>query len=134
MLEGRCCCGFVHYRAGGAPSNETNCHCSLCRRTSGAVFLSWFTVPRTEFRFVGGEPARFQSSEHGTRTFCLRCGTALTFQSTRFPDEVDVTIGSLDEPERVSPKDDTHTDSKVAWVAVDDRIPAFAGARPEEEA
>lgn len=52
----------------------------------------------------------------------------------RFSDEVDVTIGSLDEPERVAPKDDTHTDSKIAWVMVDDRIPAFAGARPEGKA
>jgi hypothetical protein len=24
------------------PFNETNCHCSICRRTTGAPFVAWF--------------------------------------------------------------------------------------------
>jgi hypothetical protein len=130
MLEGGCFCGFVRYEAGGTPSQETNCHCSICRRTSGAPFVAWFTVSIYDFRFVTGEPAGVRSSDHGTRSFCPRCGTALTFQSSRFPEQVDVTIASLDEPERVTPKDNTYTSAKLPWVTLDENLPAFPGPRP----
>lgn len=130
MIDGGCFCGFVRYRADGTPSHETNCHCSICRRTSGAPFVAWLTVPAGQLTFTAGAPARFQSSEHGTRTFCPRCGTPLTFQSSRFADEIDVTICSLDDPEAVRPKDHTHIRSALSWVVLADDLPAFQGARP----
>jgi hypothetical protein len=131
MLEGGCFCGFVRYQADGPPSQGTNCHCSICRRTSGAPFVAWLTVPAAGFRFRSGRPTSFASSDHGTRTFCPRCGTPLTFQSTRFPQEIDVTTCSLDDPERHAPKDHTRTSSKLSWVELGTRLPAFAEARPE---
>jgi hypothetical protein len=130
MLEGGCFCGFVRYQADAAPFQETNCHCSICRRTSGAPYVAWFSVPAAAFRFTAGEPATLRSSGHGTRRFCPRCGTPLTFASSRSPGELDVTTCSLDDPDRVPPKDHTHTGSKLAWVEPGDRLPAFAGARP----
>lgn len=131
MLKGCCFCGAVRYEAGGVPSLETNCHCSICRRTSGAPFVAWFTVPADEFRFVAGKPASFKSSAHGTRTFCSRCGTPLTFQSVNFPAEIDVTTCSLEDPERLPPKDHTRTSSKLSWVQLADNLPGYTEARPE---
>jgi hypothetical protein len=128
MLEGGCFCGDVRYQAEGAVSNETNCHCSICRGVSGAPFVAWFSVPKSGFRIVSGRPATFRSSDHAVRSFCPRCGTQLTFESSRFPDEIDVTTSSLDDPEKVPPRDDTHTSSKLSWVKLDERLPAF----PEE--
>ena len=128
-MHGHCFCGFVRYQAGGAPFHETNCHCSICRRTSGAPFVAWFTVRQADFTFLAGEPATFRSSDHGTRTFCPRCGTPVTFQSTHSPDEIDVTICSLDEPERVPPRDHTQVATRLPWVELGD-LPAFPGERP----
>jgi len=62
MLKGGCFCGRIRYETTAAPFHETNCHCSICRRTSGAPFVTWFSVPRSEFRLVSGEPARFEST------------------------------------------------------------------------
>lgn len=129
MIEGGCFCGFVRYRAGGSPSCETNCHCSICRRTSGAPFVAWFTVPQADFSFAKGAPSSFQSSEHGTRTFCPRCGTPLTFRSANSPAEVDVTTCSLDDPERHPPKDHTRTSSRLSWVELGDQLPSVPEAR-----
>ena len=128
-MHGHCFCGFIRYQAGGAPFHETNCHCSICRRTSGAPFVAWLTVRRADFTFLAGEPATFRSSDHGTRTFCPRCGTPVTFQSTHSPDEIDVTICSLDEPERVPPRDHTQVATRLPWVELGD-LPAFPGERP----
>jgi len=38
MLKGGCYCGAVRYEAAGTPFNETSCHCTICRRTTGAPF------------------------------------------------------------------------------------------------
>jgi hypothetical protein len=129
MIEGGCFCGFIRYQVGAAPFSETNCHCSMCRRVSAAPFVPWFTVPRQSYRVVSGEPTVFRSSEHATRSFCPRCGTPLTFQSSRYPDEVDVTICSLADPERVPPRANTHVSSKLSWVKLDEDLPAFPASR-----
>lgn len=129
-LKGHCQCGAVRYETNGMPHSQTNCHCSICRRSSGAPFVAWFTVPTSDFRFLVGTPARFASSQHGTRSFCASCGTPLTFQSSALPDEIDVTICSLDDPNDVTPRDHTHTRSKLAGVSLCDGLPAYEGARP----
>jgi hypothetical protein len=129
MLEGGCFCGFLRYQIQGTPYYETNCHCSICRRTTGAPFVAWFTVPTDALRFTAGEPVRFASSHHGTRSFCPRCGTQLTFQSSRADGDVDVTTCSLDDPERVPPRDHTRTSSQLSWVSLSDGLPRFPEAR-----
>ena len=129
MIRGSCFCGFIRYEARGTPSDETNCHCSICRRTSGAPFVAWFTVPNAEFRLISGEPASFQSSEHGTRTFCPRCGTPLTFASTRSPTALDVTTCSLENPQALPPKDHTRTSSRLSWVKLGDQLRSYPEAR-----
>ncbi len=129
MLRGGCFCGGVRYEADGAPFNETNCHCSICRRTTGAPFVAWFSVRRSEFRFVSGRPVRFNSTDKGARSFCPRCGTQLTFEHGDFPDEIDVTTGSLDDPEAVPPRDHTRASSKLSWVRLSDGLPVYPEAR-----
>src|SRR5690242_6137127 len=116
MLTGRCFCGAIRYETDGVPTNQTNYHCSICRRTSGAAFVSWFTVPANAYRITSGTPARMKSSGHGMRTFCRECGTPLTFQSTNFPCEIDITTCSLENAEDVPPRDHTHVGEKLSWV------------------
>ncbi|HKU37120.1 MAG TPA: GFA family protein [Polyangiales bacterium] len=132
MLEGGCYCGWIRYEAHAAPFNETNCHCSICRRTTGGTYVSWFSVPKGEFKILTGHPGRYDSSETGSRTFCPRCGTQLTFEDARFPDEIDVTTTSLDAPEKVPPRDHTRVSAKLAWVELDDGLPQFREAREQE--
>src|SRR4029077_6818580 len=105
MFKGGCFCGRIRYEAAGTPFEKTNCHCSICRRTSGAPFVTWFSVPKASFRLLVGEPTRFRSSARGTRSFCPSCGTPLICELDDFPEEIDVTICSLDNPEAVPPKD-----------------------------
>lgn len=115
----------------GSTSHETNCHCSICRRTTGAPFVSWFTARRSDFRIDRGEPTRYLSSSKAERTFCRDCGTQLTFEHVDFPDEIDVTTCSLDDPERVPPKDHTRTSSKLSWIKLCDQLPEFSEERDE---
>lgn len=130
MLHGGCFCGALRYEAGGAPFHLTNCHCSICRGTTGAPFVAWFSVPRASFRLVRGSPTRFWSSAKGVRSFCARCGTQLTFEHEDARDEIDVTTCSLDDPGRLPPEDHTRTSSRLRWIRLADGLPEHREARP----
>ena len=130
-MKGGCCCGEVRYEAAGDVSNETSCHCSICRRTSGAPFVAWATFPSAGLRVTKGAPATFRSSPAAVRSFCARCGTQLFFRYDAAPALVDVTIASLDDPERVRPKDHTFVRSRLSWVRLADGRPEHSAARPD---
>ncbi len=129
MLEGGCLCGRIRYVASGAPFHETLCHCSLCRRASGAAGVAWFSVRRDEFRLTAGRPRRFRSSPRGVRSFCPHCGTPLTFESDHLPDEIDITVCSLDDPDAVPPRDHIHVSSKPRWLQLGDCLPEHPQGR-----
>src|SRR5688572_17605004 len=133
MLAGGCLCGDIRYYVSGAVLEETNCHCNSCRRASGAPFVSWFTVPASGLIFTEGEAVEFASSEHGRRCFCPRCGTALTFRSTQTPDEVDVTMASLDDPALLAPRDHIWAEQALPWVELGD-LPRHPRKRVVHEA
>jgi hypothetical protein len=130
MLDGGCLCGEVRYAAHGMPFHETSCHCTMCRRASGAPMVAWFSVARADLHWVKGALTRYRSSAHATRSFCARCGTQLTFESDAHPDEIDITTCSLDDPEQVPPTDHTRTSSQLRWVKLDDGLPRHREARP----
>jgi hypothetical protein len=129
MMQGGCFCGRIRYEITGTPFHQTNCHCSICRRTTGAPYVAWFSVRPSEFRLVSGDLSRFRSSEKGTRSFCPRCGTQLTFQGGDWPDEIDITTCSLDHPYAAAPRDHTHASSKLRWVHLADGLSQYPQAR-----
>jgi hypothetical protein len=131
MLKGKCLCGDIHYGTTGTPAQQAQCHCSICRRASGASPVAWFTVPLQSFAFTQGRVASYHSSAHAVRQFCPRCGTQLTFHSGKFPDEIDITIASLDDPDQVQPKCHIHTSSKLEWVSVSDGLPVHREGAPK---
>jgi hypothetical protein len=131
MLTGGCYCGAVRYETDGEPFHETICHCADCRRIVGAASVAWLTVSRSRFRFTGKDPASIRSSASVTRRFCGVCGTSLTYENDAVPDEVDVTIASLDDPDAWPPKDHTRTQQKLRWDAICDGLPAFKALRTD---
>lgn len=132
ILEGGCLCGALRYRIAGPIDWVAHCHCSMCRRTSGAVVVTWLTVPATRFTFIRGAPARYRSSDHAERTFCPGCGTQLTFVSSRFPESVDVTVGTLDDPDRTPADHQIWTENRVSWLHLDEDLPAFPQETPPD--
>lgn len=116
MIHGGCFCGTIRYEIEDGDYLVANCHCSMCRRTSAAPFVTWLVVPADRFRYTQGDPRALQSSASGTRYFCERCGTPLVCIIASHPDNVDVTAGSLDHPERFAPTIAVHEDTKLPWL------------------
>jgi hypothetical protein len=116
QVTGGCYCGAIRYAANEEPISQANCHCANCRKAAGAQAVAWITVPRSSFTFERGNPAYYKTETSALRTFCSTCGTSLTYERDTRPDEIDITTGSLDEPEKFPPNRDVFPEEKLSWV------------------
>jgi hypothetical protein len=120
-----CACGAVRYEATGTPSNTMVCHCRTCRRVSGAPVVAWVTFDKATFQILCGNPAHFESSPPVRRSFCGKCGTPLTYETTQYPTTIDITTCSLDDPDAFPPTHHSWLSHDVAWVQFGDGLPSF---------
>ncbi|MFQ6018380.1 MAG: GFA family protein [Kiloniellaceae bacterium] len=127
---GGCLCGRIRYRVTGPIESVVHCHCGMCRRATGAAVVTWITVPVARFAITKGEPATYRSSDHGRRSYCPSCGAQIAFNSTHAPDDVDVTLGTLDHPEDHPADRHVWTSSRLPWLELDPDLPAHAAFTP----
>ena len=115
-LTGGCQCGAVRYALLKQPERPAVCHCRMCQKAMGNVFGTFAGVELEHFELNRGMFSVFRSSDEGERLFCNQCGTPLAWRS---PDGrwVSVTIGSLDEPERVPPVHHYGEEGRISWAA-----------------
>ncbi len=133
-VTGSCFCGEVRYEIDLPTRFCGHCHCSMCRRPHGAAFVTWTAVPPEQFRITAGEAAlqTFESSSHGRRQFCRRCGSQMFCFHTRDddapPDLIDVTLASLHGPIDRQPEAHFYFDSRADWSKISDDLPKLGGA------
>jgi hypothetical protein len=120
-VEGGCLCGDVRFSARLPSKWVAHCHCSLCRRSAGAAFVTWVGLEdrAVEVDDGHGRLAWYASSARGERGFCRRCGSTLFFRSPRWPGELHVTLANFDGPVDKVPQVHVFWDTHVAWAGVD---------------
>ena len=132
VATGGCQCGAVRYALYAEPVGSL-CHCRMCQKATGGLFSALAKFNKTDLVWTRGQPASFRSSPASCRDFCAACGTPLTF---RFLDaaQMEVTVGSLDHPERVPPRLHYGVESRLPWIAdlmpgrLPDRLTSEGGA------
>jgi hypothetical protein len=115
-LSGGCQCGAVRYALHEEPGDPHICHCRMCQKAFGSFFAPLTGVPREKFELTRGELATFMSSDQAERGFCRDCGTPLTFRYLHSP-RIAVSIGSLDEPEKIPPANQYGIEGRLSWFA-----------------
>jgi hypothetical protein len=127
-VNGSCLCGGVRYEVDADGfGTVVNCHCSMCRKATGAAFRTRAAVRATAFRWLTGEDlvTRYESSPGETRTFCRTCGATLpTFFRDR-ASEIGLPLGTLDDDPGVKPSAHVHVASKAPWFDIPDELPCF---------
>jgi hypothetical protein len=128
-VSGSCFCGAVRFSADLPTLFCAHCHCTMCRRAHGAGYVTWIGVPPDRFRLEAGEErlVRFRSSEHGTRSFCGRCGSALFCESTLHPDRIDIVLANVHGPIDREPEMHVWFDDRAEWIEVNDSLPRLGG-------
>ncbi len=127
-MTGGCLCGAIRYEGRGDAYNVTHCHCEDCRRSAGAAFVTWCSFRLEDFQFTKGAPREVAFAGR-LRGFCADCGTTLTFRSSPDTQEMDVTVSSLDHPERVQPTDHIWIEDRLPWINLADGLPTHARYR-----
>ena len=121
---GGCLCGSVRYRASAEPQWAGYCHCGMCRKASGAPFMSFVQFPDASVDWTKGEPGRYQSSTDAVRRFCGNCGSSLTFETGGL---LFIALGSLDSPERVTVESHCYCKNRLPGIKLSDGLPQFPG-------
>jgi len=102
-VTGGCQCGRVRYTVAIDNDDAYLCHCRMCQRATGGVSIAFKNVKRAAVRW-DQEPERYASSEIALRGYCRACGTPLTFEFADGGENMDLTVGSFDNPGRFTPK------------------------------
>ena len=124
-LTGGCLCGAVRYEIAGTLGRTGHCHCSMCRKSHGAAFVTWAMVEPEQFRWTSGTElvTQYESSPGRARCFCSRCGSALV--SMHCGDVLEVALGSTDGDPGVRPGEHIFVGSRACWYEIADALPRF---------
>ena len=112
--SGGCQCGAVRYRADSLNDDAHICHCRMCQKAVGGPFISLVSVNTDQLHWTRGSAAEFMSSGNTARGFCAKCGTPLYMRDLDGT-KVFLTIGALDDPDSVPPKNQYGNESRRAW-------------------
>lgn len=124
---GGCMCGTVRYKATGAPLSSLYCHCTSCRKHTGAPVVSLLGYKVDQVEYTHGKPKKYQSSPGVERAFCDQCGTPLTWEGDggELGPLVEFLISTLDDPEAFPPECHIHHTERLSWFETSDTLPRY---------
>jgi hypothetical protein len=132
-VRGSCLCGGVRFEVTRAFRRAGYCHCSRCRKHSGAGALAQGRVPGEGFRLVAGaELLRTYrpAPDAAAKVFCSVCGSSLFGGDWPHGDEISIRLGALDDDPGVRPQDRAFTASAASWEEIpEDGLQRYPGAR-----
>ncbi|MFJ7312828.1 GFA family protein [Pseudomonas sp. NPDC098747] len=124
---GSCLCDAVKYQINSRPKALSHCHCSQCRKSHGAAFASYGSVPRADLELLQGaeDIKAYRSSESVLREFCSHCGSSLFWSRSQgeFADWISIALGTLDTPFTGDKQKHVEVASKAPWYDIQDDRP-----------
>ncbi len=131
---GGCLCGAVRFVAHGAPRFLGHCHCKMCQRASGSLFMTAVEFQNADVEWLQGERSFYESSPGNWRSFCPTCGGST---AQEYEDKTWLYVGSLDEPEKLPMNPPRNLDAahifvtrQIPWIHIEDDLPRHAESSP----
>ncbi len=126
--EGGCTCGSVRYRLASEPLFVHCCHCLNCQRQTGSAFVINLLIEAERVETLADAPQPVDvPRQDGSAQRIFRCPVCqvAVFSEYGWPEVWFVRAGTLDDPTGVTPDVHIFTRSKVGWLTLPDRVPAF---------
>lgn len=125
-FRGSCLCGEVAFEVDGPLGRFLNCHCSRCRKATGAAHSSEVILKAQALRWLRGEAsvARFDlpNARSFATAFCKTCDSPMP-HLTRSGREAIIHAGAFDERLGASPDRHVHWASRAEWYVHGNEIP-----------
>lgn len=112
-------CGSVEFTAKDVSQAASACHCGMCRRWSGGVWIGVF-AKAIEWRSDTGLRT-IQSSSWAERGFCSQCGASLFYRITQEGEHqgvLSVSLGCLDDASGLTVNKEWFIDKKPNGYAL----------------
>ncbi|GGF31336.1 aldehyde-activating protein [Aliidongia dinghuensis] len=123
MLTGGCYCGAVRYEVTDEFVYAMNCHCSNCRRTTGAAFKPFAGIETDKLTVTeGADKLMRYGDETGHDAHCRLCGSLL-YSLVRDGAYVHVAMGTLIDDPSIRPSRHIFVGSKAPWFTITDGLP-----------
>lgn len=124
LLTGGCFCGAVAYEVEDAFGYAANCHCSGCRRATGAAFKPFAGVEVDKLRLTRGEDKLliFGDRNAAHDRHCAVCGSLL-YSVVRDNAYAHVAMGTLIDAPTIRPDHHIFVGSKAPWFTITDDLP-----------
>ena len=125
---GGCLCGDVRVVAVGEPDRVGICHCMDCRKHHGALFHASAIFDEGAVT-IEGEVRGYRG-----RFFCPNCGSSVFSRSGA---EIEIHMGSFDEPDQLTPTYELWTIRRESWIPafpLEERYPRDREIPSEQEA
>lgn len=127
MLRGKCLCGAVQYEVADDFAYALNCHCSNCRRATGAAFKPFAGIVRSALRVTqGADRLMIYGSAGNHDAHCASCGS-MPYSLVRDAAWVHVTLGTLVDSPSIRPSAHIFVGSKAPWFTITDDLPQYDG-------
>jgi hypothetical protein len=124
---GGCFCGAIAAEMHGEPFWICYDHDDDCRRAIGSPLTIWVGYRPDQFRLTRGTPKSFSKTSGVVRTFCPDCGTSISYSDRGLADELYLTIGFLERPERFAPQAHAYWRMRLPWLDFANDLPRVDG-------
>lgn len=128
LLTGRCYCGETALKIDALPVTIAYCHCTDCRRVTGAPIAAFVAFDAATNLFSPPLADPYTKNGSVNRWSCRTCASPLAATFSYLPDYVYVPVGIFDAPDRLEPMLHCHTDAQLAWSHVADDLPKIPGS------
>ncbi len=128
IIAGSCLCGAVRFEITPPSTGFRYCHCTRCRKATGAAHAANVFLPESQLQWLAGASLVKRFDLPGAKrfavSFCTQCGTRMPH---RIPGTENMLIpaGVLDANPDLSPESSIFWGSKAAWYVETQALPKF---------
>lgn len=122
--NGGCRCGAVRFEASAEPLTVGYCHCSDCRRATGAP-VSAFVGFDAAVVTINGPTLRSYENGAVTRNFCELCGSPIAYVDQRLPGRIWFMLGAMDVPANYKPTLHAYVREQLPYVHMPDGLQRY---------
>ncbi len=131
-LSGGCLCGGVRFEVTVPLVLAGWCHCTRCRRRTGASGSPQARIAPGSLRVLAGEELlrAYEPPDGFAKVFCSACGSSLWSQDPDDPAVISVRLGAFDGDPGIRPSYHQFVDDAPVWDTLpDDGLPRFPARR-----
>lgn len=126
-LTGQCLCGACRFETTENVAFMANCHCTDCRKSTGAAHASFAFYHEAEITRTGDTQSYSHAVDSGnilTKHFCGICGSPMYVSSANRTGMVGIRAGVITEADRFKPTVNVYAGSKMPSTPLDPDLPA----------